>query len=54
MTLLFTVMGLIFMYVIEPFLRKKYKSMEKVLNIVSVILLVLFILDWGVNIFYKW
>ena len=54
MTLLFTVIGISFLYIAEPHLYRIYKSHEKIFKIMSVILLVLFALDWIVNIVYKW
>ena len=45
MTLLFTIMGLIWLYLIEPMIRKFYNSNKKICNVLSLICLVFFIID---------
>ena len=45
MTILFTVMGLIWLYLVEPLLQKFYNSNKKVSDIFSVCCLILFLTD---------
>ena len=45
MSLLFTIMGLLTLYYLEPFLRKLYLKLDKKIDTFTIILLLLFIID---------
>ncbi|MDD6878883.1 MAG: putative ABC transporter permease [bacterium] len=54
MTIMFTLGGLIWIYIIEPKLYKKFINNKRLFSILSFICLITIILDYAYNVFFKW